>query len=400
MDNTLQEMIRLNTAHLNHEMGQMSQMDQMGRMCMPYRGGDQSKSFFFYLLSEIRDKLNIFDKVHSLSSTLKESVESVVMSLDLAKILNIINTESSLPELKSYVLIRCLELKLQLYAATILNTYNFDMGDDYVIVESLLKSDFTMIEFLVDKGFCYVTHELNPFLIIIKMLSISNTIIRIGSVTDLEQEAIKIFDLFIKAGYDIHMQNGLAFKHCMNITLLKYFIKIGTDVPMWGVDWMRNFHNQFNINGPELLKLIINNGLDIALTSFVLSLYAFIHIDIDILRILDEHNVNFKEHEKLLIPQLGQCVIGQETDDLEFFKILNKNGCDLSLVSPIYLNYLVRQHRYKAVAFLFEHGIDISQILCSDSKSIDNDGVANSKYKTFQILTKCGLPIQKIIQMI
>ena len=116
MDNTLQEMIRLNTAHLNHEMGQMSQMDQMGRMCMPYRGGDQSKSFLFYLLSEIRDKLNIFDKVHSLSSTLKESVESVVMSLDLAKILNIINTESSLPELKSYVLIRCLELKLQLYA--------------------------------------------------------------------------------------------------------------------------------------------------------------------------------------------------------------------------------------------------------------------------------------------
>lgn len=354
----------------------------------------QGKSLMFHILWELNDKLNITRQIHNLPEELKTSTE-LLLSSTPEKVLEIIDSESSHPGLKSFALIYLLEQKLYSHAAVLLDTYDFEKSDDYVIVKSLMACDFAIIEFLVDSGFSYTARNINPFVIIVKIINMGFIVID----KNLPHEAIKIFDLFIKLGYDIHMQNDLAFKNCVTIELLKYFIEIGTDVRACGRDWMLNFKDKSVPNCQDVFKLLITNGLDTDMATITLFDYSLSNLDIDIMRTLDKQNINFKEYE-ILISRIGQHGFAGNIYDREILKILHKHGCNLNLISYKYLNYLIRQYRYEALEFLYENGVDIQKILNSASEQFGNTQDDEPRYETFKILEKYGMPMQKIIQMI
>lgn len=344
---------------------------------------------------EITKQFPTYSKVKAIPSDAKDSIEHILNFGTQEELITYLNSDSP-SELKSYALVFCLKYGYLVFADALMDTFVFDMKDDYVIVESLIKGSYNIVEFLVSKGFCYTTCNVNPFYIISSISSMRDTSITIDGIMDLSSEAVKISELLVKIGYDIHMNNDMGFKHCMNLELLKYFVTIGVDIQAHSTDWLNNFDKNCYFKRGEVLRYMMTRGLDIETNCDVILGHAVSLLDLEILQMLDEHQVSFKERESLIGLHSSQ-IYGSLRDNppcLEVLQILHKNGCNLNCLHESFIQLLVRWHRFSALKFLCEIGVDIVKKLDDIPKE------ATPTYETFKVLIENGVDVQKVLHWI
>ena len=210
----------------------------------------------------------------------------------------------------------------------------------------------------------------------------------------------------MKAGYDVHMNNDKAFKHCIDYNLLKFFIDIGTDIKSSGEAWVGNFLNSYYRDKAGVLKLMFGNGLDPETNGGIIIQYACTSMYLELFQLLDDLGIDLKRYEKTMVPLIGihgLCYMTEEDSErkipnsLKILQILSKLGFNFKSLSNHFIRCTIRNHDARTLVFMFENGVDVNSVVNS---LIDYDISSSNKIQTFNTLISNGIDINKAIALI
>jgi hypothetical protein len=360
--------------------------------------------------NDITSKLPVYSKINQIPLETLDLVSTHIKQENKDELIELLNSE--IPELRSFAFIICLKIGNADFTKYFCdpdtfdpeNDFTFDPENDFIIFESLLCDNVALMKFCISKGFNYTIHGMNPFDILMRDFTDSKHIYngrrQIVNNTYRVFNCLSRLQILVDGGYDIHMDNSKAFKHCTNYELLQYFIKIGTDVKIYGEEWVSNFLESDHDNEAQTLKLMFDNGLSPKTNGGVLIHWACSHLVFSVIQLLDQYGVNFKEYEKSIIPTLGiQSKTGlpvyklDQLENLEILKIFWKHNCNLNLLAHRFIEVIIESHYYQILEWMFNNGIDIGKIY---KETPDNP----DKIRTFNVLVKNGIDLNDALRFI
>jgi|SRR5579872_194691 len=289
--------------------------------------------------------------------------------------------------------------------------FNFSLTDDYIIYHALTCLSYRMIQTLIDFGFKFTTDLINPFLLcIFQYNNGTQTIISDPRVTPLSStyqvgEIERIFDVLIKNGYDLHMDNDMAFEFCLQSDILTYFVKSGTDVRSKQLPWITHYINFFrdSLHFPlESINLLITHGMELDIVGGHLVSHAIHTANAELMDLLTTNHYDIKPALRAQIKDFGKivkrCMMYTEDQILKLINYLIDTECDLKLMNPLILQFLVMRMQYKPLQLLMEHGIDVVNMIKKSGMLADSTNVRDHPMcKTIKLLIDNGLELEEVL---
>lgn len=321
-----------------------------------------------------------------------------------SELIEFLHTSSQV--IQSYALIQSLYAKKNDIFKLILESFVFEPDNEYIIMKTLESYAYggtALIKFFAEKGFNYIAHGINPFVVIIEkiedgLLPRRSDEINLGRLRRVSP-AINRIKYLADIGYDIHMNEDQAFKICFVYEILEYFIEIGTDIKTHGKEWLTNFLNQTNVKDHDIhkiLNLMLHNGLHSEDNIQMIIKHASKATDADFLKILEDNGIELVKYESSILTLAfdGFDKLYSVPDTLEFLKIIHKHGCNLKLINKNFIIRIIQFHQFKSLEFLFENGVDVNYAIVEPH--LDND-FYDSRLETFKTLVKNGIDPEKAL---
>ena len=280
----------------------------------------------------------------------------------------------------------------------IFNMYTFDPTDDYIILRSIQQYSSTHVQVLINSGFRFDSHGLNPFYLWMKDFELNNLFNEAAHKAAWRIECIKIFDMLIEAGYDIHMNEDMALKHCHDLKILEYMMAKNINMIDSGSEWLSNHIKSAKFYHPyDALKYMMSQGLDIESNDSMLIDYAFENMDLGLIKIIDEHGYDFKKREQRLMNLFGSGRSrGCDYEIIhEIFEILIKHDIDLNMLRSNVFSSITYGHFTKALEALIRGGFNVKHMV-----SYWCDSANSSKVQMFKLLVENGVDVDAAVKLI
>lgn len=302
------------------------------------------------------------------------------------------------PEFRSYALVHslCCSHNTDLFNQ-IFESNHFSPSDDYVIFKAIQRYIPAYIRILLDYGFRF--DIINPFHLWVKDFELNPDIAYSSDKTVWRTSCIQIFDMLIESGYDIHMEDDLAFRHCMDVQILEYFVSRGCQINGNGngVHWLRNYLQNFACYSPyAALKYMLEQGLDIDTGNGLLVEHAFGKMDGNLIKFLHDFGCDFKPQEERLMRLFGAVVpCGCDYSRIhETFEVMILHGFDLNRLRSNVIIAVIGGWHVRALEILISGGFDVKLIASRWKFSKD------SKIEMFKLLMENGLEIEQAVCLI
>lgn len=280
----------------------------------------------------------------------------------------------------------------------IFNMYTFDPTDDYIILRSIQKYSSAHVQVLINSGFRFDSHGLNPFYLWMKDFELNNLFNEADHKAAWRIECIKIFNMLIEAGYDIHMNEDMAFKHCHDLKILEYMMAKNINIADSGSAWLSNHIKSSQFYHPyDALKYMLSQGLDIESNDSMLIDYAFENMDLGLIKMIDEHGYDFKKREHWLMNLFGSEIpCGCDYGSIhETFEILIKHNFDLNVLKSHIFSSITHGHFTKSLEVLIRGGFDVKHMA-----SYWCDQMDLPKLQMFKLLVENGVDMSVAVELI
>ena len=355
--------------------------------------------------SQIKNLPELQSHIHGLGVTINLSLSTTLRDIDLDH-----HMFQNPFTCKLFFLQAVIERDPEL-ATTLIKRFNLSLVDNYIIYRSLYISNPHVIQSLVDLGFKFETDLINPFCLCVWLynwdtaahFSLQNSINMFSS--DQIHDIERIFDILIAAGYDIHLDNDMAFCHCYHPDLLSYFIKHDCNIQLHQTNWIKIYIENFGGNSRhfplEPIKLLIAHGMEL---NKDVALHAIHMADPELISLLIENQFDMESLLQMEIGNLGLKFTRDkhysEEQLAQLLKYLIEYRCDLSLLNPNLVKFLAMHYRHNALKVLIDNGINLTKIIKETNSTGHLGNKQQDLYKTIKLLTEQGLSLEEIFQFI
>jgi hypothetical protein len=331
-------------------------------------------------------KLPTYDKVEQINYIMDETTTFAQLESKL-----------DIPEFRSYALTHslCCSHNTDLFKQIFESNF-FNPSDDYVIFKSVQRYTSAYIRILLDYGFRFDT--INPFYLWVKDFELNPDIIRSDDKTIWRASCIQIFDMLIESGYDIHLEDDLAFRHCTDLPMLEYFVSRGCQINGNGEQWLRNYFINFACYPPyAALKYMLEQGLDVDTGNGLLVEHAFRIMDGNLIKFLHDSGYDFKPREERLMRLFGaEFPCGCDYSRIhETFVVMILHGFDLNGLRSNVVSAVIGGSYVEALEVLISGGFDL-KLMLNKWELLKKD----SKIKMFKLLIKNGLEVEQVVCLI
>jgi len=339
---------------------------------------------------------NIFIRTIALKLLTYNKIEQIDFIMDETTTFSQLEPKLDTPEFCSYALTHslCCSHNIDLFNQ-IFESNQFNPSDDYIIFKSIQRYTPAYVRILLDHGFRF--DIVNPFYLWIKDLELNPEIRWSNDSTVWRRSCIEIFDMLIESGYDIHMEDDMAFRHCVDCQMLEYFVSRGCQINENQEQWLRNYLQNYQCQPPYLpLKYMLEQGLDIDIGTGLLVEHAFQKMDGNLIEFLHDSGYDFKPREERLMKLFGiEDSCGYDYNRIhKTFVVMILHGFDLNQLRSNVVNGVISGWYVRALEVMISGGFDLKLMVNRCEMQRD------SKIEMFKLLIENGLEVEQAVGLI